>query len=79
MYASDMCGARPLKFEARGQVAHGGATDAGRRIYHMSDKRVRRSRSELNDSFRRGTSIYMCWSALVSLSWTFDILVSTLS
>jgi hypothetical protein len=40
---------------------------------------VCRPRTVPNGSFQRGTSIYVCWLALGLYSWTFEILVSTLS
>jgi hypothetical protein len=48
-------------------------------VYQWCDRRVYRPRRVPNGSFRRGTSINTWWPALGSLSWTFDILVSTLS
>jgi hypothetical protein len=65
--------ARPLVFEVQcatdaGTASVGGATDAY--VAHEICPTA---------SFRRGTSINTWWPTLGSHSWTFDILVSTLS
>jgi hypothetical protein len=51
----------------------------GHGVCRWCDRHVCRPRSEPNGYLWRGTSINTCWPALGSLSWTFDILVSTLS
>jgi hypothetical protein len=51
----------------------------GHDVCRWCDRYIYRPRRVPNGSFRRGTSIYMCWLALRLLSWTFNILVSTLS
>jgi hypothetical protein len=51
----------------------------GHSVCRWCDRRVCRPRRVPNGSFRRGTSIYMCWPALGLNTWHFEILVSILS